>query len=968
MSNASLTQGELIAERYHITRLIGSGGMGEVYEAYDVLTKEEVALKTLRSDLAHRDSIVRHFQTEIQLARKVTHPNVCRIFEVGVRPMDSSRPRLLFFVMELLKGGTLSSMLRWGKLKRAEAFPIAVQLAEGLEAAHRAGVMHLDFKSGNIILVPEQRGIRAVITDFGLARLDPSRVSSDDTDTQSQDMRIAGTVANMSPEQMTGGAITSASDIYSFGIVLYEMATGSLPFNDRHLLQSAMQRGDSQSISVRSKVPDIDPRWEAAIARCLQKDPSHRFKSAGEIANWFKEGAWRNPQYWTRREWIRNSAATVIALAAGTEGWILWHQPYKPLREAQDWFLLGVDALHAMNYETARKRLLIAVEKDPRFVLAHASLARAYDELDYTEKAKDSILKADQLAREIRLSGEDRRRLDAIHFAVVGEYQRAAPIYKSIYEDARGTDRSSAALESGWLAQRMEDTEAAAAAYELAQKLDPSNAAAKLRLAYIYGRAVKDELALGLFSEAEKLYRAKSDPEGVTETLFQRASLLNRRSRLKEALSAIEDALVEVPRDSPYQEIRLQLLESMVYGKKGDTERATRLAQAAKERADALNMARLATSGFIDLGNIYIVKNEFAAAEPILLEALERAQNGKWASREARARLSLGSLYEQTHRPQQAKQIVLDARDFYNKSGYRRESVQSVIILGNVFRQLGEFDEGIQILNDALPRASELKDPRSEAQLRERLALNLRDRGDWLRALDSYSQAANIYRSNGVSPVEVLVGMAGLQWRLGRPVESQVTIKEAQEFEAKNSDRAELPLINALKAEIAYAKGDSEASLAFSMSLPEKQGTEELRTQLSLLRCLLSIRSGRVSNGRNSAIGLIEEIEKNSLMGDAASARLSIAEALAAAGDHVSSLKFAGEALHFFAPKKILESSFRAHVVAARMSPLHSSESVSHLESARAALAQLGSVWAPADVARYQARPDILRLTMGLHL
>src|SRR5262249_29952832 len=161
-------------------------------------------------------------------------------------------------------------------------------MAEGLQAAHTAGIVHADFKSGNVVLVPTPKGTRAVITDFGLARLDPSRVSGDGGRTP-REIQLAGTPAGMSPEQLRRARTTSASALYWWGVVLLEMATGRLPFDERDLIKAAMLKASGEPIRVRAKVPDIDHRWESAIDRCLQKDPARRFPSAGAIAAWFKD-------------------------------------------------------------------------------------------------------------------------------------------------------------------------------------------------------------------------------------------------------------------------------------------------------------------------------------------------------------------------------------------------------------------------------------------------------------------------------------------------------------------------------------------------------------------------------------------------------------------------------------------------------------------------------------------------------
>lgn len=395
--------------------------MGEVYEAYDRLLNEAVALKTLRADMARDESVGRRFQKEVQLARRITYPNVCRIFDAGEHDDAlSGGPPLRFFTMELLAGETLWARIRrHQRLTRPEAFPIAVQMAEGLQAAHEAGVVHADFKTGNVLLVPAPGGDRAVITDFGLARVLPIAAPPDETQTMSVAGHVAGTVAYMSPEQLRGGSLAAASDIYSFGIVLFEMATGERPFDEHHVINAAVQRISGEGLAARSLVPDLDSRWAAAIERCLQKDPQRRFTSAADLASWFRQDSWRLPHlYWTRRHWIRADAGMGVCTAAAAELWRRGRRPYQAPPDAANWYRQGISALHSMAYEAARKAFEQAVAADPSFASAHAALARAYDELDYTERAKDQMLRAVTLAQESRLSATDAVRLRALQFLV----------------------------------------------------------------------------------------------------------------------------------------------------------------------------------------------------------------------------------------------------------------------------------------------------------------------------------------------------------------------------------------------------------------------------------------------------------------------------------------------------------------------------------------------------------------------
>jgi len=274
-----LADGTLVAARYRIARLIGMGAVGEVYEAFDETIGEPVALKTLREGVDDPVSIER-FRREIQLARKVTHSNVCRVFDVGRHELPDGKP-LVFITMELLRGEPLSHRIdARGRFRTEEALPLARQLADGLEAAHAAGVIHRDFKPGNIMLVDEPGGTRAVITDFGLARtyaLDEQSITVTG--------EAVGTPLYMAPEQVVTGKtpITRATDVYALGNVLYEMVTGQLPFTGSSITVMAIKRLREAVPSPRLLVPDLDVRWERALLRCLEREPSGRFQSAAEV-------------------------------------------------------------------------------------------------------------------------------------------------------------------------------------------------------------------------------------------------------------------------------------------------------------------------------------------------------------------------------------------------------------------------------------------------------------------------------------------------------------------------------------------------------------------------------------------------------------------------------------------------------------------------------------------------------------
>ncbi|MGA2813252.1 MAG: protein kinase [Candidatus Acidiferrum sp.] len=282
---SAFSKGQVLAARFRILRFVARGGMGEVYEAEDLELNERVALKTVRFEMADNERSIERFKREIQLARKVTHPNVCRTFDVfrhAEQDAEGSSRETLIVSMELLRGTTLSQRIQLdSRLSTARALPIVEQIAAGLQAAHDAGVVHRDFKSANVILVPVENhpaAVRAVITDFGLAHTAVGEMAS-----LTGSLEVVGTPAYMAPEQLEGKEITPATDTYALGIVMYEMLTGALPFAGG-FFTTAMRRLNEPAPSPRQLVRDIDPLWETVILRCLERAPQRRFASASDVA------------------------------------------------------------------------------------------------------------------------------------------------------------------------------------------------------------------------------------------------------------------------------------------------------------------------------------------------------------------------------------------------------------------------------------------------------------------------------------------------------------------------------------------------------------------------------------------------------------------------------------------------------------------------------------------------------------
>jgi len=258
LSEGRFLPGRLLAGRYRIIALLGRGGMGEVYRADDLTLGQPVALKFLPDEAARDEGLVERFKNEVRIARRVSHPTVCRVYDVGDVEGHT------FFTMEYVDGEDLASLLRRiGRLPEDKALDIARQLCAGLAAAHAKGVLHRDLKPANIML--DGRG-QVVITDFGLAGIADQ--------IHGAEVR-SGTPAYMAPEQLAGKEVSTRSDIYSLGLVLYEVFTGKRAFFQKPAdpLHAPADRDISRPSTV---VKDLNPVIERVILRCLETEPSAR--------------------------------------------------------------------------------------------------------------------------------------------------------------------------------------------------------------------------------------------------------------------------------------------------------------------------------------------------------------------------------------------------------------------------------------------------------------------------------------------------------------------------------------------------------------------------------------------------------------------------------------------------------------------------------------------------------------------
>jgi hypothetical protein len=261
------TPGAIIGERYRIVALLGRGGMGEVYRAEDLKLSQVLAIKFLPEQVSKDVSALARFHSEVRVARQVSHANVCRVFDIG------DAEGIPFLTMEYVDGEDISSLLRRiGRLPQDKATEISRQICAGLAAAHERGVVHRDLKPANVML--DGAG-KVRLTDFGLAGIAAT--------IQGNEIR-AGTPAYMAPEQLAGTEVTPKSDIYSLGLVMYEILTGKRAYDAVTLPELMKAREEGALTNPSLLVRDLDPLLERVILRCLEKDPTKRPNSALQVA------------------------------------------------------------------------------------------------------------------------------------------------------------------------------------------------------------------------------------------------------------------------------------------------------------------------------------------------------------------------------------------------------------------------------------------------------------------------------------------------------------------------------------------------------------------------------------------------------------------------------------------------------------------------------------------------------------
>jgi eukaryotic-like serine/threonine-protein kinase len=972
---------------YEIIRHLGEGGMGVVYLARHIKLDRLVALKLLPEQFTQDKDKVRRFELEARAASKLQHNNIITIYDIA------RTERVHYIVTEYVDGQTLREHLAGGAMSLEQALNIIEQVASALSAAHEAGIVHRDIKPENIMIRSD--GVVKVL-DFGLAKLaePPTSNSSAETVFHTRPGVLIGTPNYMSPEQVAGASVDARSDLFSLGAVLYECVSSRIVFSGQNVaaIWGQIQYVDPPPPSHSN--PPVPPELDRIALKALAKQPDERYQSAGELISDLRAARAKlrdveavptkpPPRLNTSRIKVLRTlpdslrrpryfiSSILVALATTfVAAWLWFNWPHQPHPKAAELYDRGTAALREGTYYEASKILEEAVREDGRFAVAHARLAEAWNELDYTERAKDEMMSAQALVRQQKVPlwlasrSTEPLYIEAIDATLRRDFAKAIEVYDEI---ARlSPDKPHVYLDLGRTYEKKDEIDSAIKNYQRATELDQQYAAAFLRLGGLYNRKQNIAAANEALERAERIFQTFSDQEGITEVLYQRGTVLSRTGKISEAREQLLKAL-EITRitNNKYQQIKMLLQLSRTFAVADDSERARQYASQAVEAARFDNMGNLATQGLIDLGNSFLARNQVKDAETYFRQALEFAQRDKGQRSEARSRLALASLKIQQDDAQQARDFAEQALPFFRRGGYEKEVSQALYLLGVANDMKGDYDAALQAFSDLSRMAAQVGDVSQQAFSQQSIGSTLAHQEKYPEALPHLEKSLIFYNrsGNGLGAGYVMMERGGVLWRLGHGDEAETLFERASSL-ARNPDGSNNQLMFWIllnRARLALSRRSFSDAQKYAREALPQTDTPSGKVEVKQTACLAEVQAG----GKVAGLRLCAEaVEQATGAGDprlVSGAELALAEALLAGGDASKSLDAALRAQAVASRLGQNESEWRAWLIAGQASR----ELGDHARArecaakARDALARLQQLWGDSHFGGYSTRTDV---------
>ena len=977
---------------YRIIEKLGEGGMGVVYLAEDLHLARQVAIKFLTSTDHHYRA---RFIREARAVSRLNHPHIAMVHDYG--ETEQNQP---FIVMEYVKGKSLSDLLDQGLTLR-RSVEIVSAIAEALGEAHEHGIVHRDIKPSNVIV--SDRG-HVKVLDFGLVKhFSDSTASGVDLDaktifsTKTRSDVIVGTPLYLSPEQATGKQVDGRSDIFALGALLYECLTGQSAFSGGSVLEIG-----AQIIHVSPPPPSkINPAVPAALDRitmkALEKKVEARYQTAGEMLNDLKaavtslgsNGVPVSTRPGTPTEGFKRATSAVATLTMQLRrqrvplGWVIvafigaalgiwaiiyfWPRHYyQPSPSALAWYDRGVESLRNGAYHQASKALAQSIAVDPNFVLARASLAQAWTELDYVDRGKDELLAIQTLTRGgLAISPKDSLYLDAITAMARRQFGDAVKAYAAIA--ALTPNESHVYVDLGYAYENDGNPDKALENYQKAIPLNNGQyATAYLRAGIVYLRKGDSDKAWEMFDKAEQLYRVGSYSEGTIEVMRNRGVLLREKGRYAEAQELFQQCL-DSARGSGLEAQQIAALIELSYlaSMQGFADQAEKAAQQAVTFAQQKQLENLAAGGLIELGNSYLSKRDYSTAERYFTQARDLARVNKGRVREMSAVSNLGGIYIATLRVDEGLSLVQESLNFFRQGNYPRNVTYCLTQLARGNRRKGDHAAALRAAKEKLELAKQGNSPRAIADCHGEMGSIYMDQDNLPMALAEYNEALEIYKTvpNQLRILYNKLNRGNVYGRMGNYYEAQLLFDDLLSATNDPKNAGLQPLVKLLIAQTRLSQGKFSEAISFASEAIKVDSNEEPETAIES-RYTLGLAKA-LAGDRKEGLRLCDDaVKMASTAGDFtlySQALLAQAEAALSSDDASTALRLAMEAQARFASCYQFESEWRAWMISFRANQRlgNKEKADEQLRNAQSVRSKLEEQWGADAFKQYSSRPDI---------